>query len=172
MPSRLCTIILTASIAVATQSATAQTAYPVDLNQFQGVWHEVARSPNLFQRNCCSTTAEYRVNCDGSVSVINRCATRNGQCKTISGTALATNGCNNQLVVSFPVPFGRVAERRGRANYIIHYVSPDYQRAVVGTPRGRLVWLLSRTPQLSGDELQQLKNIAAGAGYQTNNLIQ
>lgn len=152
-------------------SVKAQTTYAVDLNQFQGVWHEVARSPNLFQRNCCSSTAEYRLNTNGTVTVTNRCSNRNGQCTTIQGTARSTNHCNNQLIVSFPVPFGRTSDRRGRANYIIHYVSPDYQRAVVGTPRGRLVWILSRTPSISRYEYQQLTSVAAQAGYRLDNLV-
>lgn len=151
--------------------ATAQTNHAVDISAFQGVWHEVARTPNLFQRSCAATTAEYRLQQDGSIQVINRCQTCNGGCKTITGTARATNACNNQLSIAFPVPFGGLAARRGRANYLIHYVSPDYQRAVVGTPRGRLVWILSRSPNLSNAELQSLTAIARRAGYRTDNLI-
>ena len=153
-------------------SVLAQTNHPVDLNQFQGVWHEVARSPNLFQRNCQSSTAEYRLRADGRIQVINRCTTSDGGCRTIQGTACSTNApCNNQLIVSLDAPFARRAERRGRVNYQIHYVSPDYQTAVVGTPRGRNVWVLSRASQIAPQQLSYLKSIARNAGYRTDNLI-
>lgn len=153
-------------------SAYGQTNHPVDLAQFQGLWHEVARSPNLFQRNCASTTAEYQMMSDGRIRVLNRCRTCNGGCKTIQGTACSTNApCNNELIVSLDAPFARRAERRGRVNYQIHYVSPDYQTAVVGTPRGRIVWVLSRAPHIAPDQLAYLKTIARNAGYRTDNLI-
>ena len=107
-----------------------------------------------------------------SIKVINRCVTCNGGCRTIEGTACSTNApCNNQLIVSLNAPFARGAERRGRVNYQIHYVSPDYQTAVVGTPRGRNLWLLSRAPQVSSEQLAYLKTIARNAGYRTDNLI-
>lgn len=165
-------LFLSALLFPVVTTAFAQTNHPVDLAAFQGVWHEVARSPNLFQRNCKSTTAEYRLMADGRVQVINRCVTRQGGCKTIQGTACSTNPpCNNELIVSLDAPFARRAERRGRVNYQIHYVSPDYQTAVVGTPRRRTVWILSRNPQIAPEQLAQLKRIARNAGYDTNRLV-
>lgn len=147
-------------------------AQAVDVQSFQGLWHEVARSPNLFQRRCQSSTAEYRLQANGKLQVTNRCATSNGGCKVIQGSAVSTNPpCNNRLIVSLNAPFARGAERRGKVNYQILHVSPDYQSAVVGTPGRRLVWILSRDPNPSAGQLNHLKTIARAAGYRTDNLV-
>jgi len=40
---------------------------------FSGTWHELVRTNVKFQKGCTDTTAEYTVQPDGSVEVINRC---------------------------------------------------------------------------------------------------
>lgn len=141
----------------------------VDLAQFEGCWHEVARSPNLFQRNCRQSTAEYRMLPDGRVQVTNRCATCRGGCRSLVGSACSTNPpCNTKLIVSFDVPFGRLSQRLGRPNYEIHYVSADYRTAVVGTPQRGLYWVLAREPNLDEASIQHLLAIAAAHGYDTS----
>ena len=45
----------------------------VDLNRYTGLWYEIARLPHFFQRGCINSRAEYRLNQDGTVAVINRC---------------------------------------------------------------------------------------------------
>ena len=144
----------------------------VDLARFQGCWYEVARAPNVFQRRCQLTTAEYRLLPNGQLQVINRCQTCRGRCKSLKGRACTTNPpCNNRLIVSFPVPFGQLPKRLGRANYFIHYVSPNYDTAVVGTPQRGLFWVLSRDRQLCPAELQRLLGIARRCGYDTSMLV-
>ena len=144
----------------------------VDLVRFQGCWYEVARAPNVFQRRCQLTTAEYRVLPNGQLQVINRCQTCRGRCRSLRGRAGTTNPpCNNRLIVSFPVPFGQLPKRLGRVNYVIHYVSPDYRTAVVGTPQRGLFWVLSRDRDLCPAELQCLLCMARRCGYDTSTLV-
>ena len=52
-----------------------QVVAPVDLRRYAGIWHEQARLPNRFQKACAGpVTAEYTLQPDGTVQVVNRCA--------------------------------------------------------------------------------------------------
>mgnify|MGYP003704204497 CR=1 FL=1 len=60
---------------------TALNAIPVlDVPRYLGVWYEIAKYPNRFQRQCTGdTTAQYSANPDGSLQVVNRCRTASGE---------------------------------------------------------------------------------------------
>src|SRR5579871_4017892 len=49
-----------------------QVVAPVDLKRYAGLWHEQARLPNRFERQCAGpVTAEYSLLDDGNVQVRN-----------------------------------------------------------------------------------------------------
>ena len=43
-----------------------------DKNKYLGKWHEIARLDFKFERNLINTTAQYSVNADGTIKVVNR----------------------------------------------------------------------------------------------------
>ena len=45
----------------------------VDLQRYMGVWHEIARYPNRFQKGCLESSAVYSLRDDGDILVLNRC---------------------------------------------------------------------------------------------------
>jgi len=60
----------------------------VDLDRYVGRWHELARTPNWFQRSCASdVTAEYARRPDGTVAVVNSCRRADGSVDRSEGTA-------------------------------------------------------------------------------------
>ena len=51
-----------------------QTVPQVDLQRYAGLWYEIAKIPNRFQKKCAGrTTAEYTLRKDGKIKVVNRC---------------------------------------------------------------------------------------------------
>ena len=48
-------------------------AKTVDLNRYVGLWYEIGRYENWFERGCEAATAEYRARDSGVVQVINTC---------------------------------------------------------------------------------------------------
>jgi len=40
----------------------------VDINKYMGLWYEIAKYPNKFQKDCSDVTAEYALLKNGSVS--------------------------------------------------------------------------------------------------------
>jgi apolipoprotein D and lipocalin family protein len=69
---------IAAVLAVSAQSlGPVRTVETVDLSRYVGVWFEIARFPNRFQRRCVGDVrATYVRRSDGRIDVINRCRTR------------------------------------------------------------------------------------------------
>ena len=44
----------------------------VDLNRYKGLWYEIARLPNFFERKLKCTSATYTLRNDGRITVLNK----------------------------------------------------------------------------------------------------
>jgi len=135
--------------------------HPVDLNRYAGLWYEIGRYENGFQRGCEGTTATYTVRDDGLVGVLNACRAGglDGELKSIEGRARVVEGSGNaRLKVSFfgPFYFG---------DYWILDHADDYSWSIVGEGSGRYLWLLSRTPRPSETVRAQIMGRAEALGY-------
>ena len=53
--------------------AVPQPAKPVDPARYVGLWYEIGRYENRFEKDCEGVTAEYRKRDDGEIDVINSC---------------------------------------------------------------------------------------------------
>jgi len=146
-------------------TAKLQSVNSVDLNRYTGVWYEIAKYPNRFQRDCDrDTTATYSLMENGKVKVLNVCFNKEGKEKRAEGSAKVVDEVTHaKLKVTFFWPF--------YGDYWIIDLDKDYQYAVVGEPSRNYLWILSRTPQMD-DTLYQsvLKNIT-NAGYDISKLV-
>lgn len=115
----------------------------VDIGRYMGRWYEIARYPAWFQRKCAKNTiAEYTLEGTGAVRVENRCTTADGRVTSAKGRARVADGATNaKLKVKFNLfmPAG---------DYWIIDLDPEYRWAVVGEPKRRYLWVLSRTPDI------------------------
>jgi apolipoprotein D and lipocalin family protein len=146
--------------------ATAMTTNgPVDLARYQGLWYEIARFPNRFEEGCAGVTAEYSLNEDGSIKVLNTCrqGTLDGPVETAEGVATSNSPDNDKLLVTF-VPWLPFA----RGDYWI--LQTDYEIAVIGSPSGSVGWVLARTTTLPDDRLQQALGVLQRNGYDTSRI--
>ena len=135
----------------------------VDLVRYSGKWFEIASFPMFFQRNCVAdTTAEYASAPDGSISVHNRCRTKDGFDDATGKATIVEGFDNSRLKVSFFWPF--------KADYWILGLDPQYQWAVVGNPNREYLWLLSRTPQLQPTMLEEALASARVQGFDLSRL--
>ena len=148
-----------------------QTVASVDLNRYAGLWYEIARYPTSFQRNCEGTTAEYALRPDGRINVVNTCRTGTTSGRPRSATAVASvieGSGNARIAVNFaPIPLPR-----GEGNYWVLYVDPDYQTALVGSPSGRFLWMLARTPRITPEQRAALNAAATRNGYRLDLLVE
>jgi apolipoprotein D and lipocalin family protein len=136
----------------------------VDLQKYIGKWFEIAKIPNWFQKNCTkNTTAEYTIREDGKIAVVNTCVESDGNKKMAEGVAKVADKISNaKLEVSFVKILGL---NLFWGDYWIIGLGDNYEYAIVGTPNRKYGWILSRTPKLSQDKLDQINEILRQKEY-------
>lgn len=133
----------------------------IDLQRYGGTWYEIAAFPQVFEAGCSNVTAQYSLNDDGSIQVVNTCLV-NGRLRQVEGRAVPTSEDNSKLKVSF---FPGMA-----GDYWIEAIDPNYQWALVGSPARDSLWILSRTKQLSQTVVDDLVAQAYYLGYDVDRL--
>lgn len=143
----------------------------VDLGRYTGLWYEIAKIPNSFQDQCVSnTTAEYSLNDDGTIKVINSCRESDGETDKAEGLAqVVDTKTNSKLEVSFVSIFGF---HLFWGDYWILGLASDYSYAVIGTPNRKYGWILSRTKKLPDDKLADAYEILKRNGYNPEDFVQ
>ena len=142
---------------------------PVDhfqLERYLGTWYEIARLDHSFERGLSQVSAEYSLNADGSVKVINRgYSAGNNKWKQAEGKAYFVKRPDQGfLKVSFFGPF--------YGSYIILELDhKNYAHALVCGPNRSYLWILARSPKISDEVKNSLVAKAAALGFQTGNLI-
>jgi len=144
----------------------------VDLEQYVGKWYEISRYANSFQKECAGTTAEY-TNKGDYIEVKNSCQQIEdlSKVKVANGFArVADKHTNSKLKVSFVPFFGRYGWFAG--NYWVIELGENYEYAVVGEPKRKFLWILSRTKTLPADLYNEiLERLETIHHYDTSKLI-
>lgn len=143
-----------------TTTSDLQTVPKVNLEKYMGTWYEIARLPNGFQRGCTHTTANYTLNNDNTVTVINKCLYKGNtdREKGSEGSAYVTEpSTNSKLKVTFFWPF--------YGAYWIIDLADDYSYAVVASPDKDYLWILNRKPQMSQEIYDKLIKSTAEKGF-------
>lgn len=139
-----------------------QTAQNFNPDSYLGKWYEIARTPNIFEKDCSCISATYSERGADTIGVYNQCF-KNNRWSDISGYAWSVDDDPAKLRVRFFWPF--------YASYWVLYVDPDYQYAVVGEPSRTYLWFLARNPSLDQATIDKLKSIAISQGYDLSELI-
>lgn len=161
------------SFSLATQAETIapQAVDKVDIQRYAGQWYEIAHLPMYFQRKCvANTTAQYGVNPDKTLSVLNSCSTADGEKISSEGVAYAQNEGNSKLKVSF-LPKGLRWLPFTKGHYWVLRIDPEYKVALVGGPSDKYLWILSRDAQIDEATYQSYLDTAKKYGYDVEKLI-
>jgi len=165
---RRCATLLAAAVGLWgcawTANAPLATVESVDLQRYAGDWYEIAKLPNVFQSSCAAdTVARYGSAGDG-VSVRNRCRRADGTVASIDGKATVVAGSSGaRLEVSFFWPF--------RGDYWILALDPSYRWVLVGEPRRKYAWVLSRSPSMDEGTLSALLARAEALGFDSKAFV-
>lgn len=170
--------ILTALVGCTSTKAplpTLPTQTAVDLQKYAGTWYEQARLPNRFQKECADDVqADYILNPNNTIRVINRCKAADGSIKMVEGegrlSASFKPSGTAKLEVRFapkwtswlPLVWG---------DYWILKLVGDYQYSLVGTPDRQYLWVLSRSKKADQKTVQQLVDYAGTLDFPVEKMI-
>lgn len=138
--------------------------------QYLGTWYEIARLDNRFEKGLEQVTANYTLQDDGSIKVVNRgfdpqkkdWSEAVGKAKFID-PANADGSRTGRLKVSFFGPF--------YGDYNILIVDKPYYNYALVSSGSEYLWILSRTPQLTYPIKQHLIAKAKELGFATEKLL-
>lgn len=133
--------------------------------KYLGRWYEIARFDFKFERNMNNTTAQYSVNDDGTIKVVNRGYNyEKKKWAEAVGVAKFTGAPDvAMLKVSFFRPF--------YGGYNVIAIDSGYRYALVcGNTLGYL-WILSRETTMPEEIKQNYLSIAEKLGFKTSALI-
>lgn len=138
---------------------------PFDSERYLGNWFEIARLDIKQERNLSNTTANYALNGDGSIAVVNRgYDTVKNEWKEAKAKA-KFRGARDEaaLKVSFFGPF--------YSGYNVIAIDPDYRYAMVAGKNLDYLWLLSREKTIPENIKEKYLQQAGAIGYKTDDLI-
>jgi len=137
----------------------------LDLERYKGTWYEIARLDHSFEQGLSSVTAQYSLNPDGSVRVINRgYSAEEGSWQEADGRAVPVeDAAEGHLKVSFFGPF--------YASYVVFRLDDEYQTAYVTGYNRDYLWLLSRSPVVSNEAIEEFRAIVQALGFDLTELI-
>jgi apolipoprotein D and lipocalin family protein len=140
---------------------------PVSVSLYSGRWYEIARTPNTLQKDCQGATSDFQGFDAGMFTVIDTChkGSPTGPVKIVRARARMVPATDNtRFRMAF---FGGLIHQE----YWILDHADDNSWAVMATPGGNYVWLLSRRPALPpAIQAAALARVAA-LGYSPSRLI-
>lgn len=138
---------------------------PFDKDKYLGKWYEIARLDFRYEKNMNNTTAEYSVNEDGSIKVVNRGYNyvKNKEQEAIGKAKFVGSPDEAKLKVSFFDPF--------YAGYNVIAIDSDYKYALVAGKSLKYLWILSRKPTMPEKVKQAYLKKAESLGYDVSQLV-
>ena len=141
----------------------------LDLDRYSGLWHEIARYPNWFERICVrEVTATYTRNADGTIAVVNACRTDDGSLQHAGGLARVVAPAKLEVrfapawLAFLPFVWG---------DYWVIDLAPDYSYSVVGDPSRKYLWILARRPDMDEATYRRITGRLPALGYDPGKLI-
>lgn len=139
-------------------------AQNIDLQQFMGDWYVIANKPTFLEKNAYNALESYAMNDDGTIATtfsFNK-NSFDGERVSYHPQGFVNSEDNSQWGMQFIWPI--------KAEYIIAYVSPDYQQTIIARSNRDYVWIMARNPIISDETYNHLINLCVEMGYRKSDI--
>lgn len=143
----------------------AKAVKPFDSKLYLGKWYEIARMDFIHEKNLTNATAEYSLNGDGTIKVVNKGYDykKRKEQKSEGKAKFVADKNEAKLKVSFFGPF--------YAGYNVIAIDPSYNNALVVGKNKSYMWLLSRDKQMPEEIRKSYLQKAEDLGFNTKKLV-
>jgi apolipoprotein D and lipocalin family protein len=167
----LAAAIVTLGAPAATAAGAPQPTKPVDAKRFySGVWREIGRHPMKVTDGCVAGATEYTMTAATRVRVRDTCTkgTPAGPLEAIGGPAqILDPGTNAKLHVSYR--FAGLIKVADREYWVLDHAN-DYSWFISADPTFEDLWIYTRNPRVSKEQLADLVARAKAMGYDVSQL--
>lgn len=126
-----------------------ETVKHVDLRQYSGAWYVIGCIPTAIDRNWDYTKEIYTLNKKGVIEIFTTFKRENGILKSITSKGFVQPGSGNaKWKVQYIWPF--------KAHYWIIELGDNYSYTVVGHPKNKFLYIMSRSPEMTGKQFQEI----------------
>lgn len=139
-------------------------AEDVDLSRFMGDWYVIANIPTFIEKNAFNAIERYEMDEKGRIHTTFTFYDRgfDGKLKTYHPTGFVSETSNSVWGMQFIWPI--------KAEFLIAYVSEDYQHTIIARNARDYVWIMARTPEISETSFQSLLDLSESMGYEVEHI--
>ncbi len=165
-PLLICLTLAFISVSCSSNNPPLAVASNFQAAKYQGVWHEVARLPNRFEKGIIAAKATYGLQRDGSLSVQNNGLKSNGKQTSITGKATPVSSAK------LKVRFDRFPANLFAGDYWVLKVNEAHTMAMVGSPSRKYLWLLAKDPTVTAANFTDWLTEAKSNSFATDTIIE
>lgn len=143
-----------------------KTVDAVDIERFMGDWYVIANIPTFLEKGIHNAVERYALNEDGTIATTFnfRKGGFDGKQEQYNLKAFIRDEATNaRWGMRFIWPI--------KADYRIVYLDSDYTQTVIARQKRDFVWIMARSPTISGEDYRKLTLLVADLGYDTAKLI-
>lgn len=147
-----------------TPTAPLPRANNVDIERFMGRWYVIANIPTFIETGAHNAVESYSLNKDGTIATTFSFHDNSfdGELKVYHPTGYVSDSDNSLWGMQFIWPF--------KAEYVISYLSPDYQNTIIARSARDYLWIMSRSPSIDEQSYQSLIQFSADIGYDVSQI--
>jgi len=138
----------------------------VDIERFMGDWYVIAGHFTFFERDAHNAVETYALNADGTIDTTFtfRRGGFDGPLKTFRPKGFVHDRSTNaEWRMQFVWPF--------KSAYLILYLDDEYEYTAVGVPNRKYLWIMSRTPSIPENRMQDILAHLASVDYDVTDLV-
>lgn len=159
------TLVMCLLLSACAKNKNLETVPYVDIPRFMGDWYVIGILPNIIENNAYNGLEQYLLDDDGTIAVTYsyRKGSFNGPKKVRHPRGkIYDHKSNAEWRMQVFKPFW--------AKFLIVDLAADYRYTAIGVPNRKLLWIMSRSPQMAETDYQAVVQRLDELGFPTHKI--